>query len=71
PHRSRLFKGALLNVLRGENRFGFRGQLTLDFPNVYIPNGGRIYRYWKCRPLLQVSDNDEHFSHFTEDERLF
>ena len=39
--------------------------------NVYIPNGGRIYRYWKCRPLLQVSDNDEHFSHFTEDERLF
>ena len=21
-----------MNVLRGENRFGFRGQLTLDFP---------------------------------------
>lgn len=39
--------------------------------NVYIPNGGRIYRYWKCRHLLQVSDIDERFSHFTEDERLF
>ena len=23
-----------MNVLRGENRFGFRGQLTLDFPRV-------------------------------------
>lgn len=39
--------------------------------NVYIPNGGRIYRYWKCRHLLQVSDIDERFSHFTEVERLF
>ena len=39
--------------------------------NLYIPNGGRIYRYWKCRYLLQVSETDERFSHFTEDERLF
>lgn len=39
--------------------------------NLYIPNGGRHYRYWKCRYLLQVSETDERFSHFTEDERLF
>lgn len=39
--------------------------------NVYIPNGGRRYRYWKCRYLLQVSETDERFSHFTEEERLF
>ena len=39
--------------------------------NCCIPNGKKIYRYWKCRYLLQVSDNDERFSHFTEDERLF
>lgn len=45
--------------------------LNFDDINVYIPNGRRIYRYWKCRPLLQVSDTDERFSHFTEDERLF
>ena len=31
-HRSRLFKGALLNVLRGQNRLVLGGQLTLDFP---------------------------------------
>ena len=39
--------------------------------NVCLQNGRRIYRYWKCRPLLQVSDTDERFSHFTEYERLF
>lgn len=39
--------------------------------NYYIPNGGRVYRYWKCRYLLQTSDTDERFSHFTEDERLY
>lgn len=39
--------------------------------NVYIPNGGRRYRYWKCGYLLQVSDTDERFSHFTEEERLY
>lgn len=52
--------------------FGHGNQyLNFDDINVYIQNGGRIYRYWKCRPLLQVSDTDERFSHFTEDERLF
>ena len=35
------------------------------------PNGRRIYRYWKCRYLLQTSDTDERFSHFTEEERLY
>ena len=50
-----------------------QGNQYLNFHdiNVYIPNGGRIYRYWKCPYLLQVSDNDERFSHFTEDERLY
>lgn len=50
-----------------------QGNQYLNFHdiNVYIPNGGKIYRYWKCRPILQCSDTDERFSHFTEDERLF
>lgn len=45
--------------------------LNADDINYYIPNGGRIYRYWKCRYLLQTSDTDERFSHFTEEERLY
>lgn len=50
-----------------------QGNQYLNFHdiNVYVQNGGRIYRYWKCRYLLQVSDTDERFSHFTEDERVF
>ncbi len=50
-----------------------QGNQYLNFHdiNVYIPNGGKIYRYWKCRYLLQTSDNDERFSHFTEDERIY
>ena len=38
--------------------------------NIYIPNGGRRYRYWKCRAPYQVSETDERFSHFTEEERI-
>ncbi len=50
-----------------------QGNQYLNFHdiNVYIPNGGKIYRYWKCSYLLQASDNDERFSHFTEDERIY
>ena len=31
-----------MNVLRGENRFGFRGQLTLDFPLVAKLESGDV-----------------------------
>ncbi len=50
-----------------------QGNQYLNFHdiNVYIPNGGKIYRYWKCRYLLQTSDTDERYSHFTEDERIY
>ena len=50
-----------------------QGNQYLDEQDVilYIPNCGRHYRYWKCRYLLQLSETDERFSHFTEDERLF
>ncbi len=51
-----------------------QGNQYLNFHdiNICLPNGGRKkYRYWKCRYLLQVSDTDERFSHFTEDERIY
>lgn len=31
----------------------------------------RVYRYWRCRIPFNRSDTDEHFSHFSEDERLY
>ncbi len=31
----------------------------------------RIYRYWKCYGIHATSSTDEHYSHFSEDERLW
>ena len=31
----------------------------------------RVYRYWRCRPPFNWSDTDEHWSHFSEDERQY
>ena len=31
----------------------------------------RVYRYWKCRTPFKQSETDEHFSHFSEDDRLY
>ena len=39
-----------MNVLRGENRFGFRGQLTLDFPD----GKGFILRFHPFRVPVSV-----------------
>lgn len=39
--------------------------------NYHIPAGGKIYRYWKCSFLNEVSDTDERFAHFSENERLW
>lgn len=30
----------------------------------------RTYRYWRCPGLYETSKTDEHFSHFSEDERI-
>ncbi|NDV80761.1 hypothetical protein D0T87_02055 [Bacteroides sp. 51] len=37
----------------------------------FIRTGDRIYRYWKCKGLNELSRKDERFSHFSEDERLW
>lgn len=31
----------------------------------------KIYRYWKCSGINQISYTDEKFSHFSEDERIW
>ena len=37
----------------------------------YTSRGKKVYRYWQCRMPYKHSDTDEHFSHFSEDERLY
>lgn len=53
-----------------------QGLLYIRTEDIYCngkprPKGSRVYRYFKCNGLHQQSDTDEHFSHFSEDERLY
>lgn len=50
-----------------------QGLLYLRCEDIYSNSAGRIkvYRYYECYGNHQISDTDEHFSHFSEDERLY
>lgn len=36
----------------------------------YTSDSVRVYKYWRCPMAHKQSDSDEHFSHFSEDDRL-
>ncbi|MDR2890389.1 MAG: hypothetical protein LBV18_02110 [Alistipes sp.] len=50
-----------------------QGLLYLTAKEIYYHTSRRrkVYRYFKCRGLDETSDTDEHFSHFTEEERIY
>lgn len=50
-----------------------QGLLFLRGEDIYCNSAGRgkVYRYYECRGLHQISETDEHFSHFSEDERIY
>lgn len=53
-----------------------QGLLYLSRENIYCNDSLRrkrrkVYRYFKCSGLNQFSEYDEHFSHFSEDERIY
>jgi len=50
-----------------------QGLLYLRSEDIYYraSRRRRVYRYFRCRGLDETSDTDEHFSHFTEDERIY
>lgn len=48
-----------------------QGSQYLKHSDIYYSNGNeRIYRYWECYGLFDISETDERFSHFSEDERI-
>ena len=49
-----------------------QGLLYIRSEDIYCPDSTRrkVYRYFQCRGMFQLSDADEHFSHFSEDERI-
>lgn len=50
-----------------------QGLLYITADDIYSNNRdhGRVYRYYKCQGIHQISETDEHFSHFSEEERLY
>lgn len=49
-----------------------QGLLYIRSEDIYCPDSTcrKVYRYFQCRGMFQLSDTDEHFSHFSEDERI-
>lgn len=49
----------------------YQGLLYITSDDIYSNRRTRkkIYRYWQCHSIHQISDTDEHFSHFSEDDR--
>ena len=50
-----------------------QGLLFLKSEDIYCNSAGRhkVYRYYKCHSIYQISETDEHFSHFSEEERIY
>lgn len=50
-----------------------QGIQYLSYKDIYFTTDttARIYRYWKCLSIFSMSYEDEQFSHFSEDERVW
>ncbi|WP_418990758.1 hypothetical protein [Alistipes sp.] len=50
-----------------------QGLLYLTSEDIYCNTArwGKVYRYHECRGNNQISVTDEHFSHFSEEERIY
>ncbi|NDV80290.1 hypothetical protein [Dysgonomonas sp. 511] len=62
----------IVNSARWYNPNTRQGALFITKIDVYkrYEKSRRIYRYWKCSGLNETSTIDEHFSHFSENERI-
>lgn len=60
------------NSARWMNSSTEQGNLWINHEDIYgfQPWDTRFYRYWKCQYPFSFSYTDEHFSHFSEEERI-
>lgn len=54
------------------NVYTEQGIQWLKHDDIYYRNddSSRVYRYWKCPGMREISFTDERFTHFTEDEAI-
>lgn len=60
------------NPARWMNSSTRQGVLYINEDDIYYHGrtGIKVYRYWRCYGMNSTSSTDEHFSHFSEDERV-
>ncbi len=75
PDKQRLYIGdnpRLENEAKWINSGMSQGLLFIRAEDIYHQTRRRrVYRYFQCSGIEEASDTDEHFSHFTEDERVY
>lgn len=76
PDKEKLYIGdnpKIQNPAKYINSYTSQGLLYLKRNDIYYHRPGRkkVYRYWKCPTIHQTSETDEHFSHFSESDRLY
>lgn len=76
PDKEKLYVGKnpkIANWAKWIHPGTLQGLLYITAEDIYSNNEvtRRVYRYHECRSIHQISETDEHFSHFSEDERLY
>ena len=76
PDKEKLYIGEnprIENWARWIHPGTLQGLLYLKSEDIYFNTAewGKVYRYHECRGIHQISETDEHFSHFSEDERIY
>ncbi len=63
---------AIENPAKWINPNNLQGVLYIKRKDIlrHTSDSKRVYRYWRCRMPYDLSDTDEHWSHFPEDERI-
>ncbi len=76
PDKQRLYIGdnpRLENEAKWINSGTAQGLLFIKAEDIYYnqTRRRRVYRYFRCSGIEESSHTDEHFSHFTEEERIY
>jgi hypothetical protein len=74
--KSYLYIGKNTNIDNPAQYFNFgteQGIQYLKHDDIYYrrERKNRVYRYWKCYGIHSISETDERFSHFSEDEKIW
>lgn len=76
PQKEAFYAQPNPNLPDGETRIDPRTEQGLQWIKRYdiytcMDKGKRIYRYWKCPGIREISSTDERFTHYREAEKVY